>query len=152
MIKPQPDSQGKWLPDSDKGEVGKQDLLGWVAEMLWRFGTRSMERNMALIGFVQLDTNNNFFDTTSAQWSFSRFRGQAMGIYKLCRCNFKEETHKGHKTPTQAWFFKRFHLLNSRLFGGGVFSWAGQPTIFVKRVEQLKHFLDSQTREAYNTT
>jgi hypothetical protein len=30
-----------------------------------------MERNMGLlmgyIGFVQLDTNNNFFDTTSAQ-------------------------------------------------------------------------------------
>jgi hypothetical protein len=50
---------------------------------------------MALIGFAQLDTNNNFFDTTSAQGSFSRFRGQAMGIYKLGRCNFKCKTHKG---------------------------------------------------------
>jgi hypothetical protein len=28
MIKPQHDSQGKRLPDSDQGEVGKQDLLG----------------------------------------------------------------------------------------------------------------------------
>jgi hypothetical protein len=28
MIKPQHDSQGKRLPDSDKGEVGKQDQLG----------------------------------------------------------------------------------------------------------------------------
>ena len=55
-----------------------------------------MERNMALIGFAQLDTNNNFFfDTTSAQGSFSRFRGQAMGVYKPCRCNFKGETHNG---------------------------------------------------------
>jgi hypothetical protein len=50
---------------------------------------------MALIGLAQLDTNNNFFDTTSAQESFSRFRGQAMGIYKLCMCKFKCKTHKG---------------------------------------------------------
>jgi hypothetical protein len=34
-----------------------------------------MERNMALIGFAQLDTNNNFFDTTSAQGSFSLASG-----------------------------------------------------------------------------
>jgi hypothetical protein len=54
-----------------------------------------MERNMALIGFVQLDTKQNFFDVTSAQGSFSRFRGQAMGIYKLCRYNFKGRRHKG---------------------------------------------------------
>jgi hypothetical protein len=54
-----------------------------------------MERNMALIGFAQLDTNNNFFDTTCAQGSFSRFRGQAMGVYKLCRCNFKGKTLEG---------------------------------------------------------
>jgi hypothetical protein len=54
-----------------------------------------MERNMALIGFVQLDTKQIFFDVTSAQGSFSRFRSQAMGIYKLCRCNIKGRTHKG---------------------------------------------------------
>jgi hypothetical protein len=54
-----------------------------------------MERNMALIGFAQLDTNNNFFDTTSAQGNFSRFRGQAMGVYKLCRFNVKGKTLKG---------------------------------------------------------
>jgi hypothetical protein len=55
-----------------------------------------MERDMALIGFAQLDTNKNFFfDTTSAQGSFSRFRGQAVGVYKLCRRNLKRKTHKG---------------------------------------------------------
>jgi hypothetical protein len=54
-----------------------------------------MERNMALIGFAQLDTKQHFFDITSAQGSFSRFRGQAMGIYKLCRCKFKCKRFKG---------------------------------------------------------
>jgi hypothetical protein len=55
-----------------------------------------MERNMALIGFAQLDTKQQiFFDVTSAQGSFGRSRSQAMGIYKLCRCNFKGKTHKG---------------------------------------------------------
>jgi hypothetical protein len=65
-----------------------------------------MERNMALIGFVQLDTKQQIFflDTTSAQGGFSRFRGQAMGIYKLCRCNFKRKTRKGSKnTNTSMW-------------------------------------------------
>jgi hypothetical protein len=37
-----------------------------------------MERNLALIRFVRLDTQI-FFDTTSAQGSFNRFRGQTMG-------------------------------------------------------------------------
>jgi hypothetical protein len=34
MIRLQHDSQEKSLPDSDQGEVGNQDLLGWAAEML----------------------------------------------------------------------------------------------------------------------
>ena len=53
-----------------------------------------MERNMALIGFAQLDTNNNFFDT-SAQGDLGWSIGQAMGVYKLCRCITKSATHKG---------------------------------------------------------
>jgi hypothetical protein len=53
-----------------------------------------MERNMALIGFAQLDTNNNFFDT-SAQGDLGWSSGQAVGVYKLCRCNFKGKTLKG---------------------------------------------------------
>jgi hypothetical protein len=50
---------------------------------------------MALIGFAHLDTNNNFFDTTSAQGDLGWSSGQVMGVYKLCRCKFKGKTHKG---------------------------------------------------------
>jgi hypothetical protein len=54
-----------------------------------------MERNMALVGFAQLDTNNHFFDTTSAQGDLGWSSGQAMGIYNLCRCITNSATHKG---------------------------------------------------------
>jgi hypothetical protein len=54
-----------------------------------------MGRNMALIGFVQLDTNNNIFFDTSAQGDLGWSSGQATGFYKLCRCKFKGKTHKG---------------------------------------------------------
>jgi hypothetical protein len=50
---------------------------------------------MVLIGFAQLDTNNNFFDITSAQGDLGWYSDQVMGVYKLCRCNFKGKTHKG---------------------------------------------------------
>jgi hypothetical protein len=51
---------------------------------------------MALMGFAQIGTNHkNFFDTTSAQGDLGWSSGQAMGVYKLCRCNFKGKTHKG---------------------------------------------------------
>jgi hypothetical protein len=58
-------------------------------------GQGFMERNMALIGFVQLDADNIFFDTTSAQGDLGWSSGQAMGVYKLCMCNFKGKTHEG---------------------------------------------------------
>jgi hypothetical protein len=80
-----------------------------------------MERNIILIEFAQLDTKRFFLTQQVHKEVLVDLSGQAMGIYKLRRCNFKGETHKGHKTPTQARFFKRFHLLNSRLFGGGLF-------------------------------
>jgi hypothetical protein len=38
-----------------------------------------------------------FFDITSAQGSFSRFRGRAMGIYKLCRCNSSVKDSRARK-------------------------------------------------------
>jgi hypothetical protein len=77
---------------------------------------------MALIGFAQLDTNNkNFFDTTSAQGDLGWSSGQVMGVYKLCRCNFKGKTQGLENTNIRMKFFKRFHLLNSRLFGWGSF-------------------------------
>jgi hypothetical protein len=36
-----------------------------------------------------------FFDTTSAQGDLGRSSGQAVGVSKLCRCNFIGKTHKG---------------------------------------------------------
>jgi hypothetical protein len=58
-------------------------------------GQGFMERNMALIGFVQLDIKQPFFDTTRAQGDLGWSSGQAVGVYKLCRCNFKDKTLKG---------------------------------------------------------
>jgi hypothetical protein len=37
----------------------------------------------------------SFFDTTSTQGDLGWSSGQAMEVYKLCRCNFKGKTHKG---------------------------------------------------------
>jgi hypothetical protein len=49
------------------------------------------------------------------------------------------------------YLFKRFHLLNSRLFGGGSFHGQNRQ-FFVKRVEQLQYHLDSKTSETHNMT
>ena len=65
----------------------------------------SMERNMALIGFVQLETNNNFFDTTSAQGDLGWSSGQAVGVYKLCMCKFKGKHTRARKYQLKHVFF-----------------------------------------------
>jgi hypothetical protein len=54
-----------------------------------------MERNMTLIGFAQLDTKQHFFYVTCAEGDLGWSSGQAVGFYKLCRCNFMGKTHKG---------------------------------------------------------
>jgi hypothetical protein len=95
MIKPQHDSQGKRLPDPGERRGMQTGSARMINRNAMKFlGQGFMERNMALIGFVQLDTNNNFFDTTSAQEDFGWSSDQAMGVYKLCRCKFKCKTHK----------------------------------------------------------
>jgi hypothetical protein len=71
-----------------KREVVAWDRLGRALENLRRFRIGSMERNMPLIGFAQLDTNN-VFDTTSAQGDLGWYSGQVMGVYKLCRCKIR---------------------------------------------------------------
>jgi hypothetical protein len=40
-------------------------------------------------------TKKIVFYVTSAQGDLGWSSGQAMGIYKLCRCNFKGKTHQG---------------------------------------------------------
>jgi hypothetical protein len=73
--------------------------------------------------------------------------GPAMGFSKLCRCKFKGKHTRARKHQHHHDFLKRFHLLNSRLFGeGGLFMNRTDNIFFVKRVEQLQYHLDSKTR------
>jgi hypothetical protein len=76
-----------------------------------------------------------FLDTTSAQGDLGRSSSQAMGVYKLCRCNFKCKTHKARNTKTSTWFDFLRALLGNKLdyLGKGVFSWAGHTTFFLVR-------------------
>jgi hypothetical protein len=54
---------------------------------------------MALIGFAQLDTNSKYFFDTSAQGDLSWSSGQAVGVYKLCRCNVRVKHTRVRKYP-----------------------------------------------------
>ena len=58
------------------------------------FGQGSQKEFEARYGLRE-QTVNIFLTYTWAQGSFSRFRGQAMGVCKLCRFNFKGKTLKG---------------------------------------------------------
>jgi hypothetical protein len=53
---------------------------------------------------------------------------------------------------TKQCFLKRFHLLNSRLFGGSVHEEDVQHICFAKKVEQLQYHQDRKTSETHNTT
>jgi hypothetical protein len=60
-----------------------------------------MGRNMALIGFAQLDTSNKiFFDTTSAQGDLGWSSGQAMGIYSCAGVTSKVNHTRARNTKT----------------------------------------------------
>jgi hypothetical protein len=108
---------------------------------------------MALIGFAQLDTNNNFFDPTSAQGSFSRFRGQLWVSTSRAGATSRGKHTRVRKHQHKHVFLQGFHLLNSRLFGGGnLFTSRTYNIFFVKRVEHLEYQLDSKARETHNTT
>jgi hypothetical protein len=66
----------------NRGEFNEDFGQGFQKEFEARHGLRE-------------ETINLFLTYINAQGSFSRFRGQAMGVYKLCRFNFKGKTHKG---------------------------------------------------------
>jgi hypothetical protein len=60
MIKPQHDSQGKRLLDPSERRGMQTGSARMINRNAMKFlGQGFMERNMALIGFAQLDTNNN---------------------------------------------------------------------------------------------
>jgi hypothetical protein len=78
-----------------KGEVINLDGFSVEQRRLNEdFGQGSQKEFEARYGLRE-QTVNHFFTYTRAQGSFSRFRGQAMGVYKLCRFNFKGKTLKG---------------------------------------------------------
>jgi hypothetical protein len=82
-----------------------------------------MERNTALIGFAQLDTNNNYIFLT--QVHKKTWVGLAVKLWGSISCagvNSRVKHSRVRKYQHKHEFFLRFHLLNSRLFGGGVFS------------------------------
>jgi hypothetical protein len=107
---------------------------------------------MVLIRFGQLDTKQIFFDTTSAQEDLGWSSDQAMGFYKLCRCNFMGKTHKGSKNTNTSMFFMMVSLANHWVVWRGGLFMSRTDIFFVKRVEQLQYHLDSKTRETHSTT
>jgi hypothetical protein len=65
----------------------------------------------------------------------------------------KRHTQGLENTNTSMIFLKRFHLLNSMLFGGGLFmNRTSNKLLLAKRVEQLQYHLASKIRETHNTT
>jgi hypothetical protein len=94
-----------------------------------------MERNMALIGFAQLDTNNKFFLTQQVHKEVSVWLAVKLwGSTSCAGLTSKVKHSRGleNTNTSRICFLRRFHLLNSRLFGeGGVFLWAKQATLFI---------------------
>jgi hypothetical protein len=63
---------------------------------------QASKKNLGLDIVLRNRHQQHFFDITSAQGDLGWSSGQVVGFYKLCRCKFKGETHKGQKTLTQA--------------------------------------------------
>jgi hypothetical protein len=87
---------------------------------------------MALIGFAQLDTNN-FFLTQQVHKEISVWLAVKLwGSTSCAGLTSKVKHSRGleNTNTSRICFLRRFHLLNSRLFGKGVFLWAKQATNF----------------------
>jgi hypothetical protein len=84
-----------------------------------------MERNVALIGFAQLDTNNKYIFLT--QVHKETWVGLAVKLWGSISCagvTSRIKHSRARKCQHKHdffWFLKRFHLLSSRLFGRGSF-------------------------------
>jgi hypothetical protein len=95
MIKPQHDSQGKRVLDPGEKRGRQQDQLDDQQECYEVLGARIYEKKHGLDRVCATRYQKFFFDTTSAQGDLGWSSGQAVGVYKLCRCNFKDKTLKG---------------------------------------------------------
>jgi hypothetical protein len=93
-----------------------------------------MERNMALIGFAQLDTNNKFFLTQQVHKEVSVWLAVKLwGSTSCAGLTSKVKHSRGleNTNTSRICFLRRFHLLNSRLFGEGGLLWAKHATLFI---------------------
>jgi hypothetical protein len=66
------------------------------------FGQGFQKESEARHGLCEQTINHFLLTYTSAQGDLGWSSGQAMGVYKLRRCNFMSKTHKGEKTLAQA--------------------------------------------------
>ena len=96
MIKPQHDSQGKRSPDPCERRGRQQDQLDDQQECYEVLGARIYGKKHGLdrVCATRHQQQIYFFDT-GAQGDLGWSSGQAVGVYKLCRCNFKGKTLKG---------------------------------------------------------
>jgi hypothetical protein len=96
---------------------------------------------MALIGFAQLDTNNKYiFLTQVHKETWVGLEVKMWGsISCACVTSSVKHTRVNKNTSSSMKFFMRFHLLNSRLFGGGSFHEQNKQQFFLlalgRRVE-----------------
>jgi hypothetical protein len=95
MIRPQHDSEGKRLPDLGEKRGSRMRSLRTSTRKVMNIRDRIYGKKHGLDRVCATRRQQPFFDTTSAQRDLGWSSGQAMGIHKPCRCNFKRRTHKG---------------------------------------------------------
>jgi hypothetical protein len=94
-----------------------------------------MERNMALIGFAQLDTNNIFL---TQQVHKEVFVWLAVKLWGSTSCAgvlpiVQHTRVRKHQHKHVIWFFLGFHLLTTRLFKVGVSFYEEKNNIFLQK-------------------
>ena len=111
---------------------------------------------MALIGFAQLDTNNNFFLTQQVHKEVLVWLAVKLwGSTSCAGLTSKVKHSRGlENTNTSRIFFKKVSLAKLKVVwsGGSFYGQNKQHFFLAKRVKQLQYHLDSKTREAHNTT
>jgi hypothetical protein len=99
---PQHDSEGKILPDPGEKRGSRMRSLRTSTRKVMKISDRIYGKKHGLTnGIYRVCATRHqtiiVFGTTSAQGDLSWFSGQAMGVYKLCMCNFKDEHTRARK-------------------------------------------------------
>jgi hypothetical protein len=99
MIEPPHDSQVKRSRDPCERRGRQQDQLDDQHKRYEVLVARTYGKKHGLDrGCATRHQTTIFFDVTSAQGDLGLYSGQAMGVYKLCRCNFKDKLTRARKT------------------------------------------------------